>query len=158
LELTPSEISFAADSITTMSGGTKVLELNEDAVVISTGRLLVDATTGLTVSGAIQSSRLQNERDNGAGLTIASVGQDLTLSATRGITLSSEASGIAITAATNIEVATTSTDGAVIIDSSSLVVKSLGSGSIGGKQLCVCGDGTLYTVDASSLCNSVSCL
>ncbi len=128
-----------------------------DSVTITSGQMLVDTATGLTVTGTLQTPRLQNELDNNAGLTIESIGQDLSLSATRGITFSSTSDDLSFFAAGTIDISTTTSTGAFTVDSATVLLTSLATNGV-GEQLCVCGDGRLYTVAATLLCSSFTCL
>ena len=75
------------------------------------------------------------------------------------MSFSSSAGDLKVSAYDQISLKTQSSTGTVRIDSSVLTLTALGSSTATeAQQVCICGDGNLYTVPAGALCNSVPCV
>ena len=84
----------------------------------------------------------------------------MVLAATTGISLSSSAGDVKLSAAGSIALNTQAGAGGVSISSSTVTVGSLADSAQPNAafQVCVCGDGNLYAVPAGALCSSTTCV
>jgi hypothetical protein len=123
--------------------------------------VVIDAPAGITVKGTVQTSSIANEYAGGDGLSIASIGQALELSADRDISIVSKRGSVSVTAGEAIvmESEEIRLDGRVFlpalvrVDGADISVRGERSGT-----LCVCGRGTdypgsLYQADVGATCS-----
>ena len=156
ISLVQNNVTIDAAEIALTYLGVKAFSLTKDAATLTVPAITVNSATGLTVQGDVQTSHILNEHDHSTGLIIESVGQDLTLAASGAVNIGSTGDALAMSSLLDLTISTGAA-GAVIISSPSIQITALADPSSSSQQVCACNDGTLYTVPATQLCNSISC-
>eukprot|EP01147_Barroeca_monosierra_P001110 gene1110-4338_t len=119
---------------------------------ISSNEVKVDASAGMRVSGTIQTSHISNSFEDGAGLTLESVGQQLHLAGSENVTLESETNSVKINALQGINL--NAEQGNVIFRSQNLQLRDLPTEGAGPTYfLCMCNNGRLFRVNSAQSCD-----
>ena len=131
---------------------TTYFSASQEETRIASNDVVVETDTGLRVRGVVQASRIANSFEDAQGLTLESVGQELRLTATEDVTLESSTDRVTINSFQGLEV--NAQQGDIVMDANNLRLQDLPSNNMGSASysLCLCRNGKLFRVDASSTC------
>lgn len=141
-----------ANSATT---GSNLFRINDAVMEVNTPEMVIKSSAGLAVRGAVQTDRLVNEGSDGAGLSLESVGQSLSMTAASDVALQSSNADISVRAFSGVSV--TAAD-QISLSGASIRMPGLAAQPDGQPTytLCACANGRLFRVAQAVTCASAT--
>eukprot|EP00043_Microstomoeca_roanoka_P025245 m.8065 g.8065 ORF g.8065 m.8065 type:complete len:346 (-) comp5369_c1_seq1:90-1127(-) len=131
--------------------GTSYFSSSQRETRISSNDVVVETDTGMRVSGVVQTSRISNTYDEAQGLTLQSVGQQLSMQATENVTLESTTNRVEIKAFQGVNIQATT--GNIVFAAQNLQLVDLPTSGAGSTySLCLCANGKLFRVPTTTTC------
>eukprot|EP00055_Hartaetosiga_balthica_P005452 m.16010 g.16010 ORF g.16010 m.16010 type:complete len:309 (+) comp4557_c0_seq1:138-1064(+) len=127
-----------------------------EQTVIASNDIVVESPLGLRIDGSVLVPKISNAYDRGEGLTVESIGQQLTMRGVEDVTMESTTNRVDIKAQQGINLQ--STQGDIVLDASNLRLTDLPhNGGSGPRHLCMCGGSKrIYTVVHTSTCSQAA--
>ncbi|EDQ91456.1 uncharacterized protein MONBRDRAFT_6251 [Monosiga brevicollis MX1] len=155
-----STVSLGTDAVQVTSGSLRgaygddiYLTANASQVTLRANEVVVESASGLLVSGTLQTGRLENAYTANQGLTVESVGQDLSVQANQDVTVNSQTASVTVSAFDSISLTAANelslSGNAIVMDNLPVLAADAGAAAF---QLCACASGQLYRVASGAAC------